>query len=162
MPNETKYLKDYLNDAIDRVTELYVRTCGVSETLSLIAEKADGHKDALCNLTMSLNEISRGMRVLRGYLYNDISRYGHVQESDAAPNPEPTATETAVSESEPIDREKYLRMIAEAVSGLTRKDWNDAKEKIDRLFSYPANAASNRVTIGKTPEEIMDTLGKDW
>ena len=79
-------LKDHLNDAIDRVTGLYVRTCGVSETLSMIAEKADEHKDALSNLTMSLNEISRGMRVLRGYLYNDIARYGHVQETDAAPD----------------------------------------------------------------------------
>ena len=72
------------------------------------------------------------------------------------------APETAVSESEPIDREKRLRTIAEAVSGLTLKDWNDAKEKIDRLFSYPANAARNRVTIGKTPDEIADTLRKDW
>lgn len=81
---------------------------------------------------------------------------------DALKEAETPATGTAVSESEPIDREQRLRIIVEAVSGLTLKDWNDAKEKIDRLFSYPANAARNRVTIGKTPDEIADTLRKDW
>lgn len=154
-------LKDHLNDAIDRVTGLYVRTCGVSETLSMIAEKADEHKDALCNLTMSLNEISRGMRVLRGYLYNDIARYGHVQETDAAPD-ETAPDETETPEAAATDREERLRTIAEAVSGLPRKDWSDAKMKIDRLFSYPANAAANNAVIDRTPDEIADILNKGW
>lgn len=61
-----------------------------------------------------------------------------------------------------LDRETRLRMIAEAVDGMTRKDWQDASHKISRLFNYPATVAGNRVTIGRTADEIMNTLKEDF
>lgn len=61
-----------------------------------------------------------------------------------------------------LDCETRLRMIAEAVDGMTRKDWQDASHKISRLFDYPATVAGNRVTIGRTADEIMNTLKQDF
>ena len=62
-----------------------------------------------------------------------------------------------------LDRETRLRMIAEAVSGMSYKEWNDAKRKIDRLFFYPANAAANNAVIDRATEEIADIIVKqEW
>ena len=62
-----------------------------------------------------------------------------------------------------LDRETRLRMIAEAVSGMSHKEWNDASHKISRLFSYPATVASNRAVIDRTTDEIADIIVKqEW
>ena len=57
-----------------------------------------------------------------------------------------------------LDRDQRLRMIAQAVDGMSFLDWKKARHQIDRMFGYQATVASNRVIISKTLEEIADTI----
>ena len=91
---------------------------------------------------------------IAGHAIDEINR---TKETPRSPIPTDAKAEPS------LDRETRLRMIAEAVSGMSHKEWNDASHKISRLFSYPATVASNRAVIDRTTDEIADIIVKqEW
>lgn len=96
---------------------------------------------------------------------------------------EPDAAQCAIDENQPptketprlpiptdadepeaaLDHETRLRMIAEAVSGMTYRDWCQTSQKVHQMFTTSVNAVRNRTVIDRPPDEIADIIVKqEW
>ena len=91
---------------------------------------------------------------IAGHAIDEINR---TKETPRSPIPTDAKAEPS------LDRETRLRMIAEAVSGMTYRDWCQTSQKVHQMFTTPVNVARNSTVIDRPLDEIADIIVKqEW